>query len=165
MRCRSTHFFFASALKFCLHSTKTHLLCLALLLRAFPATQPFPFLEVLDYHHPPLLLSFLALLFSTFLSSFLSSFTKEAASHLRISPYHPVCSCDTTICHEIRTFCLLLCSLFLGVDTIFFLLLFGCVIFSRSVLPSFFRSPLWSVLPSPISRSVCLSNFFFNSFL
>jgi hypothetical protein len=35
-----------------------------------------------------------------------------------------------------------------------------------TVCPStLFRSPLWSVLPSPISRSVCLSNFFFNSFL
>ena len=85
---------------------------------------------------------------------FLSSFTRGHQP----SPYQPIPSCllrDTTICHEIRTFCLLLCSLFLGVDTIFFLL-FGCVIFSRSVLPSFF-SVSSVVCPSIPHFSVCLS--------
>ena len=93
--------FFASALV-SVQTVQQSLYCL--LPFFYVIFQPHTFSDSLKFwtttHPYPLLSISLALL---------CLHSQEAASHLHTRPHHLLCSCDTTICHGIRLFCLLLC--------------------------------------------------------
>ena len=153
--------FFASALV-SVQTVQQSLYCLlpSFFLRNFSATHLFPFLEVLDYHHP-LLLFCPSLKHIPVLILCLDS-AHEAASHLHTCPHHLLCSCDTTIYHGIRPFCLLLCFFRFWVWIAFFFLFCLAVSYFEGLSFHHFFSAS-SVRPSPLLffqpvQSVCLSN-------
>jgi len=123
--------------------------------------QPHTFSDSLKFwttkHPSPLLSISLALL---------CLHSQEAASHLHTRPHHLLCSCDTTICHGIRLFCLLLCffRFWVWIPFLFFSawlchILRVClsILFSASsVRPSFpdFFQPIQSVCLSSLQLAV-----------